>query len=321
VDSVGLLAETLTSPMVLAFALGLVATAAGTDLRLPDAVTAGLSVYLLFAIGLKGGVALSAASPGDVVVPALATVGLGVVTPLVAFVVASRLLAVPRADRCALAAHYGSVSAVTFAAALTVLEGGGVTVEGFAPALLALLEIPGIVVALVLAAGVGGAGSGGRRAALREAVLGRSIVLLTGGLVIGLVAGSEGTAAVDPVFRDLFLGALTLFLLDLGVVAARRARDVLPLGPALLLLGTGVPVVNGALGVLAGTVAGLSVGGAALLGVMAASASYIAAPAAVRVALPEANPALYLTASLGITFPFNLVVGIPLFHALATALA
>ncbi len=313
-STLALLQDTLTSPMVLAFALGVVATAVGGDVRLPEAVTAALSAYLLFAIGIKGGVALSAADPGELVLPALATLTLGVLTPVVAFAAARRLLRVDRTDAGALAAHYGSVSAVTFAAALTVLEQGGIPVERFAPALLALLEVPGIVVGLALAAGAVGAT---RSAALREALLGKSVLLLAGGLVIGTVAGADGTAPVDPLFRDLFLGALTLFLLDLGVTAARRARGLRTTGPGLLLLGTCVPLVNGTLGVLLGGAAGLSVGGATLLGVMAASASYIAAPAAVRVALPSANPALYLTASLGITFPLNLAFGIPLFYALA----
>lgn len=309
--TIEILQSTLTSPMVLAFVLGVLATLAGSDLRLPKALSAGLSTYLLLAIGLKGGVALSEASPGEVVVPALAVLALGVITPLVAFVAAMRLLPIGRVDASAIAAHYGSVSAVTFAAALTVFEGADVPVEAFAPALLAMLEVPGIVVALTLAAGVVGGTRGGWGRALREAVLGKSIVLLAGGLAIGWIAGADGTAPVDPLFRDLFLGALTLFLLDLGVTAA---------GPGLLALGICVPLVNGTLGVALATAAGLSVGGSAVVGIMAASASYIAAPAAVRVALPDANPALYLTASLGITFPINLIAGIPLFFALARAL-
>ena len=318
--TIEILRGTLTSPMVLAFVLGVAGTLAGSDLRLPKAVSTGLSTYLLFAIGLKGGVALSAASPGEVVVPALAVLALGVITPLVAFTAALHLLPVGRTDASAIAAHYGSVSAVTFAAAITIFEGSGVPVESFAPALLAMLEVPGIVVALTLAAAVVGGGRSGWGGALREAVLGKSIVLLVGGLAIGWIAGADGTAPVDPFFRDLFLGALTLFLLDLGVTAARRAGGLRAAGPGLLALGVLVPLVNGTLGVVLATAAGLSVGGSAVVGIMAASASYIAAPAAVRVALPDANPAYYLTASLGITFPLNLIAGIPLFFALARAL-
>lgn len=216
--------------------------------------------------------ALSEARPAELVLPALATLALGLVTPMIAFAVARRLLPVGRVDAGALAAHYGSVSAVTFATALVVFEGASVTVEGFAPALLAMLEIPGIVVALVLAAG-GGGRRGGWAPVAREAFLGTSIILLVGGLAIGAIAGPEGTAPVDPVFRDLFLGALTLFLLDLGVAAARRVRDMRGIGGRLALVATLVPLVNGSAGVLLGNLAGLSAGGAAVLGVMAASAS------------------------------------------------
>lgn len=317
VGATDVLVTTLTSPMVLAFAFAVVATLAGSDLRLPRAVATGLSTYLLFAIGLKGGVALSEARLADVVAPAAATIALGLVTPLVAFAAARRLVAVGRVDASALAAHYGSVSAVTFAAALTVLDEADVAVEEFAPALLAMLEIPGIIVGLLLASAAVERGRGGWRRAIREVALGRGIMLLVGGLLIGGIAGADGVAQVDPLFRDLFLGALTLFLLDLGVAAALRARTVLATGPRLIAMALLVPVVNGSLGVVVGAAAGLSVGGAAILGVMAASASYIAAPAAVRVALPDANPGLYLTASLGITFPANLILGIPLFLALA----
>lgn len=242
------------------------------------------------------------------------------ITPLVAFVAALRLLPVGRVNASAIATHYGSVSAVTFAAALTVFEGADVPVEAFAPALLAILEVPGIVVALMLAATVVGGARGGWSRALREAILGKSILLLVGGLAIGAIAGADGTAPVDPLFRDLFLGALTLFLLDLGVVAAQRAGGLRSAGPGLLVLSTCVPLINGTMAVAVATAAGLSIGGAALVGIMAASASHIAAPAAVRLALPDANPALYLTASLGITLPLNLVIGIPLFFALARAI-
>lgn len=305
--------------MILAFILAVIATAFGSDLHLPKALSSALSIYLLLAIGFKGGTALAKEQVGDILVPLLVTIGLGVLTPLVAYVIAKRMLPIGKVDACALAAHYGSVSAVTFAAALTVLGDSGVFVEGFAPALLALLEIPGIIVALTLAGGeVSGEGSGWG-AALREALLGKSIVLLAGGLAIGWIAGPERMELVNPLFVDLFYGALTLFLIDLGVTVAKRARSLRVFGFRLVAMGIVIPLVNGSLGVTFATLSGLSVGGAAVVGVMAASASYIAAPAAVRIALPDANPALYLTAALGITFPFNIIVGIPLFFWVAQA--
>ena len=317
----GLLAA-LLSPVVLAFALGVGAALLRSDVRLAEPVHAALASYLLLAIGLKGGVGLRTAEPGAVALPLAVTLLLGMLTPLVAWGVAGRLMPrLPRADRGSLAAHYGSTSLVTFTAALTVVEVRGLEVPGFLPTLLAVIEVPGILVGLGLALGVG---VGGRRAlgeAMGEVARSRSVVLLVGGLVVGALAGPDGYARVEPLFGGLFQGLLVLFLLDLGVMAGERLREVRRAGPGLLAAALLLPVVNGALGVVGGTLAGLPPGGAALLGVLAGSASYIAAPAAVRLALPQASPALALTASLGITFPFNLVVGIPLLIALAEQIA
>lgn len=317
-DALDLLVDNLTSPIVLAFALGAIARLLKSDLALPPAISSALSIYLLFAIGLKGGVALAQTPAIDVVWPALATLGFGVLTPLTAFAVAK--LRYDDADAAALGAHYGSVSAVTFIAAITAARAAGLPPEGFLPALVALLEVPAIVVALVLFSMRTGRGESWS-AALAEVVTGKSIILLVGGLLIGWVAGPEGTASVEPFFVVAFDGALTLFLLELGIVAASRLADLRASGWFLLGFGIGVPLVHGAAGVAVAGLAGMSVGGAAVLGAMVASASYIAAPAAVRIAVPEASPSIYLGASLGITFPFNLAVGIPLYLELARRLA
>jgi hypothetical protein len=188
------------------------------------------------------------------------------------------------------------------------------------PAVLAAMEVPAIVVALLLAK-VAGAGESDWRAALPEVLAGKSIVLLAGGLAVGLLAGASGYQAVAPFFAAPFQGVLCLFLLDMGMVAARRLADFKRVGPFLIGFAIAMPVVHGIMGVWLGHLVGLSVGGATVLGVLAASASYIAAPAAVRIALPDASPGYYLTASLAITFPFNLVVGLPLYLAFATYLA
>jgi hypothetical protein len=304
----------LLSPMVLAFALGGMATLVRSDLKVPDALYDSLAIYLLLAIGLKGGVALSEARLGEVALPALATLALGAVTPVWCVAILRRLGRLDRVNAAAIAAHYGSVSAVTFIACLAFLQGIGQTYEGFVPALVALLEVPGIVVALLLARRGSEAHWG---QTVRELVTGKSVVLLVGGLTIGWVTGRPGFSHVAPLFEGLFKGALVLFLLEMGLVAARRFRDLRRAGPFLIGFGLVMPVVHAALGVGLGTLAGLSVGGSTVLAVLAASASYIAAPAAVRIALPEANPSLYLTASLAVTFPFNLAVGIPLAHAMA----
>ena len=307
--------DNLLSAPVIAFAVAVVATLARFDLKLPDALYPILSTYLLFAIGLKGGRSLADYRPADLAWPVLAALVLGVVTPVIAFVALRAVARLGTIDASALAAHYGSVSAVTFTVVLATLDAGDIGYEGFMTGLLAVLEVIGILVALLLARNV--AGEGGWQQALAEVARGRSIALLLAGLVVGAIVGSERLAPVDPLFVGLFTGALTLFLLEMGVIAATRLRDVGGIGLRVVVLAMVIPLVNGALGALAGAAAGLSTGGTAVLATLAASASYIAAPAAVRIALPEANPGLYVTASLGITFPFNLVIGIPIYIEMA----
>jgi hypothetical protein len=278
-----------------------------------------LSIYLLLGIGIKGGVALSQAPVGDIVGPILVTALLGVVIPILAFAILRWTTRLGPVDRGALAAHYGSTSLVTFTAATVFLTGAGIAFEGYVTTLLAVLEVPAIVVGLMLA-GRHAARTASWAESLREILTGRSVVLLIGGLVLGAVTGKAGYAKIEPFFGGLFIGVLTLFLLEMGVVAARRLRDLPKAGPGLLAFAIVFPLLSGTLGIVAGLGVGLSTGGAAILGVLTASASYIAAPTAVRLALPEANPGYYLTASLGITFPFNLIVGIPVYLAIAQAL-
>ena len=310
-----LIVENLTAPAVLCFVIGVLAVALRSDLRLPDQVGSLISTYLLLAIGLKGGTSLRDADIGELGAPLLATLALGAVTPLVTFVVARRFARLGTIDAAALAAHFGSVSAVTFTAAESFARSADPTTEGFLPALVAVLEVPGIVIALVLALRV--TGSGSMRAAVHEVLTGKSILLLVGGLVIGSVASDNAMSKVEPFFIGLFPGMLCLFLLDLGTLAGQRFTYLRTAGPRLLATALVLPVVFGAFGVALGTLSGLSAGGAAVLGAMAASASYIAAPAAVRVALPEADLGLCLGAAIGVTFPFNLIVGIPLYTEIA----
>jgi uncharacterized protein len=307
----------LLTPVVLAFFLGVVASLVRSDLKVPDELYQALSIYLLFAIGLKGGVELSDAAPAEFLLPAATGVGLGLVIPLWTFAFLRKVGRMSTVDAAALAAHYGSVSAVTFLATLTFLSVLGVPFEGFLPALLALMEVPAIVVALFLARSSVSSRHTPWGDLAREIFTGKSIILLVGGLVIGMVTGREGFAKVEGFFVVPFQGVLALFLLEMGLVAARRFGDLRRVGWFLILFGIGAPLVHGALGVVAGKWSGLSMGGSMVLGVLAASASYIAAPAAVRLSLPQANPSYYLTASLAITFPFNLTLGIPLYFAFA----
>lgn len=306
----------LTTPAVLAFVLGVIAVRVRSDLKFPPAVTTLLSTYLLLAIGLKGGWALSQSGVGQLWAPALVTLVVATVVPVVVFAVLRRGIRYSVSDAAALAAHYGSVSAVTFTAAVAFVAAAGQPSEGFMPALVALMEIPGILVALALAHRHAGSGSLG--AGLREAVTGKSVVLLVGGLIIGMVSGPAGEASIAPMFVVLFPGVLVLFLIDLGILAGEHLSSVRKAGWPLVAFATVAPLVLGVVGVAAGTASGLGIGGAAVMGAMTASASYIAAPAAVRVALPDANPGLYVTASLALTFPLNLTIGIPIYLEVAS---
>ncbi|HEY0019796.1 MAG TPA: sodium-dependent bicarbonate transport family permease [Longimicrobium sp.] len=316
-DMLELVRLNLLSPIILAFVLGIVATLARSDLKFPEPLYTALSIYLLLAIGLKGGAALSETPLRELGGPALATLALGIAVPLWSYAIVRRVGRMSVSDAAALAAHYGSVSVVTFIAALSFLDAARIGYEGFLPTLVAMLEVPAIIVALLLARMRGGAGRGSWGTVLHEVLAGRSILLLLGGLVIGAASGTAGLERVAPFFVAPFQGALVLFLLEMGMVAARRFRDLRTAGAFLLGFGVGMPLLHGVLGVWLGSVVGLSLGGSTVLGVMAASASYIAAPAAVRIALPEANPGYYLTAALAITFPFNLTVGIPVYFAVA----
>lgn len=308
----------LTAPLV-AFVVALVATLMRFEVRLPEALYPILSTFLLLAIGIKGGKALANTSIDDLWKPLLAAFALGIITPLIAFVAMRTLGRFDVIDSAALAAHYGSVSAVTFTVVLSTLDARNIGFEGYMAGLLAVLEIIGIIVALFLARK--SSDGGGWKSALGEVVRGRSIALLVAGLLIGSIVGAERLEPTDPLFSGLFPGILALFLIEMGVTAAERLRDIRSTGFRLVLLGVSIPMVNGFLGALAGKAAGLSTGGIAVLATLAASASYIAAPAAVRIALPKANPSLYITASLGVTFPFNLTVGIPIYIAMAQAIS
>jgi len=314
-----LVLDSLLSAPVLAFVLAVAAGLARFEVRLPEALPPVLATFLLFAIGLKGGRSLTGVAAVELAGPLLAALAIGVVTPIVAFAVMRGFVRLERADAAGVAAHYGSVSAVTFIVALTVVEAQGIPAEGLLAGLLAVLEVVGIVVGLALASrGADGARGASWTQALGEIVRGRSITMLLLGVAVGLLAGDARLAPVDPLFVGLFQGALVLFLLEMGAIAAERLRDVARVGPRLVVAAIAVPIVNGAIGAVLGALAGLSTGDVAVLATLAASASYIAAPAAVRIALPEADPALSISASLGITFPFNLTLGIPLFVWFAT---
>lgn len=314
----------LLSPAVLFFALGLGASIARTDLRFPEPLYSAITIYLLVAIGFKGGVAIADAGLAQVWLPSLAAMGLGAAIPLWSYPILRTVGRLSKVDAAAIAAHYGSVSAVTFIAATNFLKAVNQPYEPYATAFLAVMESPAILVGVVLGKM---AGDGSRSAAdpslagvVHEALFGRSIYLLLGALLVGALSGPAGMPAVEPFFVTPFQGILALFLLEMGTVAGRRLGDLRKVGPFLLAFGVVMPLLHGVLGVWLGQWAGLSLGGATLLGALAASASYIAAPAAIRVSLPDANPTLYLTSALAITFPFNIALGIPVYFEVARRL-
>lgn len=309
----------LTSVGVLAFVFGVLAARVKSDVRLPDAIYQFLSIYLLFGIGLKGGHSLKSSSFSELLTPALTTVVLGILIPLLAFLILKGVKKLNNIDRGSIAAHYGSTSLVTFSAGLLFLESNKIFVEGYAPALLTLLEIPGLIVGIYLASRTADT-KVGWASTLREVLLGKTVLLLAGGLAIGLITTQEEYAKVNPFFVTLLSGLLVLFLLHLGFMAGSSFHEIRSVGAPLAVFAIAFPLLSGSIGVAAGSAIGLSIGGATILGLLSASASYIAAPAAVAVALPQASRSLALMSSIGITFPFNLILGIPIFYKLAEVL-
>lgn len=311
--------ENLTTPAVLAFALGLFAALMRSDLTFPEAAAKALSIYLLFAIGFKGGAAVSAHGLDAKLISTLigGTV-LSFLIPIVAWALLRVLSKVPPIDAAAIAGHYGSISIVTFVAANSVLESAGIAAEGYMVATAAAMEAPAIISALWLAARTGRK-SANTDGLMREILLNGSIVLLLGSFVIGAITGKDGLSDIEGFIVAPFAGVLCLFLLDMGLVAGRSlASSRGKLSPGLLLFGVIMPPIGAIAGLAMAMLLGLSAGGTMLMMTLSASASYIAVPAAMRVALPEADPGISLTLSLGITFPFNLVLGIPLYLATAT---
>lgn len=307
----------LTSVSVLAFIFGFIASRTKSNLKLPDSVYQFISIYLLFGIGLKGGHSLKSVGFTQILTPGLVTIACGVLIPAFAFYLLRLIRTLSDIDRGSLAAHYGSTSLVTFSAALLFMESNSIFVEGYAPALLTLLEIPGLIVGIFLASSSVSHPDVKWGTTLREVVLGKTVLILLGGMFIGFLTSQSGYEKVQPFFIDLLSGFLALFLLHLGYTAGSNFHEVKKVGLKLGIFAVVFPIIGGLVGVGAASAIGLSVGGATVLGVLCASASYIAAPAAVSIALPQANLSVALSASVGITFPFNLIVGIPLYYKFA----
>ncbi|MCX6016919.1 MAG: sodium-dependent bicarbonate transport family permease [Chloroflexi bacterium] len=311
-----LILTNLLNPPVLFFFLGIAAVLVKSDLEIPQPLPKFFSLYLLFSIGFKGGIELNhSGMDGHVLYTLVAAMGMSLLTPLWLFPLLRRRFDISNA--AAIAATYGSISAVTFITASALLEQIGIPASGHMVAVMALMESPAIIAAIVLArrAGVssGNTESHGTAGLLREALFNGSVLLLLGSLAIGMITGARGAKALYPFTSDIFQGFLSLFLLEMGISSARRFKDLRIFGIRPLVVAVGIPLVNATLGISLAWLGGLSRGDALIFTVLCASASYIAVPAVMRMSLPESNPGLFVPMALAITFPFNVAIGIPLY--------
>jgi hypothetical protein len=312
----------LLQPVILFFLLGAIAAFVRSDLAIPEAAAKTIALYLMMSIGLRGGieVAETGLAP-EMAMAGACGIALSLLLPLPAFALLKWFGRLDQTNAAAVAAHYGSVSVVTFAAGSEVLKAAGMAPAGFMVAVLALMETPAILTGLLLARRTGPDSLAPRGGLLHETLFNGSVVLLVGSFLIGVIAGKDGFTPIAPVFDNLFKGILCLFLLDMGLIAARRLMDRRALTWRTVVLGIALPVMNGTLGVVLALGAGLDAGSAAALGILAGSASYIAVPAVMRLALPQADPGLYLGMSLAVTFPFNITLGIAYYRWLAIQFA
>lgn len=316
-------------PAILFFALGFLAQLIRSDLKFPTDLGKALSIYLLVGIGLHGGIELAKIDAGSAIGAVVAALGLGFGLPVIAYFILSLALRIDRLNAAAIAAHYGSVSAGTFVTAVAFLDSQQVAYEGYPVIMLAIMESPAIIIGLLLAnlaRSGNGNGNGEQRRVSRELVhdafTNGSVVLLLGSMLIGAIAQPASLNKILPFYDTLFMGVLSLFLLDMGMEASRRIGDFRKVGSSLIIFGIVMPLIGAAIGLAVGYwVLGFGVGGTLLVAILAASASYIAVPPAMRLAIPEASPALFLTLSLGVTFPFNVIVGIPLYFSAAQWIA
>lgn len=312
--------QNLLSPMVLFFALGLLATLARSDLSIPEAVAKLLALYLLLSIGFRGGAEVAHHGlTGQLVSTIAAGILLSFVTPFIAYKLLRAATELSAIDAAAVAGHYGSISAVTFVAVTGILTQLSMPYEGYMVAVAAAMETPAIFAALLIARKTRApadkiAGSD----FIREIAFNGSIVILIGAFAIGAITGQRGMTMLKPFILNAFPGFLCLLLLDMGLVAGRGLKHGWRyISLRIATFAVVMPLIGAAMAAAIAMLIGLSVGSTAVLMTLAASASYIAVPAAMRLALPEANPAVALTLSLGITFPFNLLIGIPLYIAAA----
>ncbi|WP_305600434.1 sodium-dependent bicarbonate transport family permease [Methylotenera sp.] len=320
--------QSLLTPSIMFFALGFVAQLIKSDLKLPVELTKSITIYLLLSVGIHGGIELSHATLLDAVPSIFTAIALGVLLPIIAYLIINKVGKIDHLNAVAIATHYGSVSAGTFLTAIAFLDALHIDFEKYPIIMLAIMESPAILVGLIMASYLrgkhlnnSGAVPSNKSELIKEAFTNGSIVLLIGGLLIGDIATEKSIKTILPFFDHLFMGVLCVFLLSMGMEAGKKISDFKVAGKFLIFFGALMPLISGLIGVMIGAyLLDFSVGGSTLVGVLAASASYIAVPPAMRMAIPEANPSIYLTLALGITFPFNVVFGIPVYYSFANFL-
>jgi hypothetical protein len=311
------------SSVILAFILGFIAKLIKSDLQIPDQILKGISIYLLFSIGLKGGNSFLKTPLSEMFLPILLTLGFVLFMPFWTFLIAKKLGKLNSEDAAGVAAVYSSASSVTFITALSLAEKFGTPAESFLPSIVAVIELA-IIVGLFVGKLDMGKKLGGKvhfKEILFDTLNGRSFILLVGGMIIGILIGNDGYESIKPLYSDLFNGILTFFLLEMGMVAAGEIKHFLKSSKFMFFYGTIMPVLHGILGTYLASLVGLSPGGAFVFGTIIASSSYIDAPVVVKSTFPNSNQGLYLTASLGLTFPFNLIIGMPIYYELAKIFA
>ena len=340
-DILELIQSNLLTPIILFFLFGIIAARIKSDLKIPEAISEFLPIYLLAAIGLHGGIEMRKTGFEEMLVPMLVAIGLSLLFTLNHYQILRRLGKFNIFDSYALASTYGAVGAVTFSVGLSFLKNQGVTSEGYLAAILAVLEPVAFILAIFLTnmavskqirtkkqsfSGdkVSDIDMGMKETktklsqVLKESITGKAIVILLGSIVIGYIIGEEGFEPISIVFDDLFTGAIVIFMIEMGIIAGQRLEDIKKVGVFLTSFAIIMPTINGIIGVLVSTALGLSLGGAVMFGLLLASASFIAAPAVLRHAIPQANPSLYITSALGITFPYNIIVLLPIMFTVSS---
>ena len=323
-ELLNIILDQILSPPILFFTLGMLAMLVGSDLKIPEAMSTAMMIFLLCAIGLEGGIGIAEAGIGAILIPALAAVLLGIGIVLLGYNILLKLK-FDIANAGAIAGHYGAVGAATMILGFAYLEEFNVQYETFISALYPLMDSPAVLTAILLTRFQLTKQNGGVQLKvlkmLHDNIFGKAVLIMIACLVIGYVNGTEGTARIMPFFNGMFMGVLCLFMLDMGLLAGERLHEWKGVGLSLMAFAFVMPTVHGIIGVLAGTLTGLSIGGSTMLGVLAMSSSFISAPVAMKAAIPEANPSLYLTSSVALTLPFSALLGIPICYEAAKILA